>query len=51
MEIVKSDDFKSLEDEVKYLLDTNMYWKTDAEIILEDTCEGKKKQEKDDLVL
>jgi transposase-like protein len=43
LKITKSDEFKSLEDEVKYLRDANMYWQTYAEILAEDNLDAKKK--------
>lgn len=46
LKITKSDEFKSLEDEVKYLRDANMYWKTYAEVLAEGNIEAKKKAKK-----
>jgi len=46
LKITKSDEFKSLEEEVKYLRDANMYWQAYAEIILEDNLKSKKKAKK-----
>jgi transposase-like protein len=43
--VIKNDEFKSLEEEVAYLRDAHLYWKTYARILAEDNPEGKKKAE------